>query len=33
MLNNKPEGIAQARPVANYVFANAFTPLLPHNGS
>jgi len=23
MLNNKPEGIAQGRPVANYVFANA----------
>jgi len=29
---DKTEGITQGRRVANYVFANAFTPALPHNG-
>src|SRR5438874_3340326 len=28
---DKTEGIAQGRRVANYVFANAFRPVLPHN--
>jgi len=29
---DKTEGIGQGRRVANYVFANAFRPALPHNG-
>src|SRR4029077_5660856 len=29
---DKSEGIAQGRRVADYVFANAFRPALPHNG-